>query len=119
MQFLSEEAKSYNMSIGLKNAGSIIPDVLDFVDFSVNEQCIQYSECETFAAFIKADKPVFNIEYPGGAPDDVSMKVKDEICSQKGNATGTEDFSIVIKTMDLDGWVEYCDGKTYTTELED
>lgn len=118
MRFLSDQANSYNMSIGLKNSKHIIKDVLDFVDFSVNEQCIQYSECEAFAAFIKADKPVFNIEYPSGTPDNVSSKVTDEICSHQGNATGTEDFSTVIKTMDLDGWVEYCDGKTYTTELE-
>jgi len=119
MRFLSEEAKSYKMAIGLKNAGDIIPDVIDFVDFSVNEQCIEYSECETFAAFIEADKPVFNIEYPEGAPRDISTKVKDEICSQRGKARGTEDFSIVIKKMDLDGWVEYCDGDTFSTALQD
>lgn len=117
MKFLSDEAQTYNMSIGLKNAGDIIPDVIDFIDFSVNEQCIQYSECETFAEFINNDKPVFNIEYPKGAPD-VSDKVKEEICSKKGKAAGTEGFSTVIKKMNVDGWVEYCNGKTYTTQLE-
>lgn len=117
MRFLADEAGQYNMSIGLKNAGDIIPDVIDFIDFSVNEQCIEYGECETFAAFIEADKPVFNIEYPTDAPE-VSSKVSDDICSKQDNAKGTDGFSIVIKKMELDGWVEYCDGKTFTTEVQ-
>lgn len=116
MHFLAEEAGKYNMSIGLKNAGDIIGDVIDVIDFSVNEQCIQYSECKTFAAFIDADKPVFNIEYPDSAPQ-VSTSEKTDICSKKGKADGTDGFSIVIKKMSLDGWVEYCDGKTYETKV--
>ncbi|KAK7422825.1 hypothetical protein QQX98_001387 [Neonectria punicea] len=118
IKFLSETAASYNMSTGLKNAGDIIADVLEYVHFSVNEQCVEYSECETFAAFIEADKPVFNIEYPTGTFNNVSASVKDEICSHSGNSTGTEGFSTVIKKLKLDGWVEFCgQEKTYTTEL--
>jgi len=118
MRFLSEEAGKYNMSIGLKNAGIIIDDVIDFIDFSVNEQCVEYSECETFAAFIDAEKPVFHIEYPKGAPDDISTSATDEICSGRGKAAGTDGFSTVIKKMVLDGWVEYCDGETYETKVD-
>lgn len=116
MKFLHEESAKYNMSIGLKNAGEIIPDVLSFIDFSVNEQCVEHSECETFAAFIDAGKPVFNIEYPDGAPKVEQSKVKD-ICSAEGDSKGSKGFSQVIKKMELDGWVEYCDGKTYETKI--
>lgn len=116
MKFLSKEAGAFNMSTGLKNAGSIIPEVIDDVHFSVNEQCVQYSECETFAPFIEDNKPVFHIEYPDGAPRVASSK-SSEICSQKGKAAGTKDFSTVIKKMNLDGWVEYCDGDTFSTEI--
>ncbi|KAK7429650.1 hypothetical protein QQZ08_003845 [Neonectria magnoliae] len=118
IKFLSAEAAQYNMSTGLKNAGDIIDDVLDHVHFSVNEQCIQYGECETFAAFIAADKPVFNIEYPDKAPK-VSDKEKAVICSDTGKAKGSDKFSKVIKKMILDGWVEYCgSSKTYTTKTD-
>jgi hypothetical protein len=117
MRFLADEAGKYKMGVGLKNAGDIIPDVLDFINFSVNEQCIEYSECDTFAPFIQADKPVFNIEYPESAPEVETQTVR-EICGTSGNATDTEGFSKVIKNMVLDGWVEYCDGDTYTTEVE-
>ena len=117
MKFLATEAASYNMSTGLKNAGDIIPKVLPYVAFSVNEQCIQYAECETFAAFIDADKPVFNIEYPDGAPK-VSESKRKAICSGKGDAEHTAGFSTVIKKMDLDGWVLYCDGEADETEIK-
>lgn len=108
MKFLAAEARRHNLSIGLKNAGDIIEDVLPDVHFSVNEQCIEYAECETFAAFVEDGKPVFNIEYP-----DRPRNAQTEICSGKGKADGTKDFSIVIKNMDLDYLVRYCDGKVY------
>lgn len=101
------------MTTGLKNAGDIIPDVLPDVAFSVNEQCIQYSECDTFAAFIDDGKLVFNIEYPNGAPE-VKDSDRKKICD---GAKGTDDFSTVIKKMDLDGWVMYCPDETYETEI--
>lgn len=118
VKFLSETAASYNMSTGLKNAADLIPSVLDYVHFSVNEECVLYSECDTFSPFVEAGKPVFHIEYPAGAPNKIASSDMDEICSHKGNATGTEGFSTVIKKLKLDGWVEYCSGKTYTTEME-
>ncbi|CRK15894.1 hypothetical protein BN1723_017445, partial [Verticillium longisporum] len=80
------------MSTGLKNAGSIIPDVLEDVHFSVNEQCVQFSECETFAPFIKDNKPVFHIEYPKDAPS-VSSAASKRVCTPSGEAAGTDGFS--------------------------
>ncbi|KAM0267958.1 hypothetical protein ACHAQH_010066 [Verticillium albo-atrum] len=117
VKFLSETALQYNMSTGLKNAGSIIPDVLSDVHFSVNEQCVQYSECETFSPFIKDGKPVFHIEYPDNAPK-VSSSESKKVCTPEGEAAGTDGFSTVIKKMKLDGWVEYCNGDTFDTTLD-
>ncbi|KAJ9633801.1 hypothetical protein H2199_009214 [Coniosporium tulheliwenetii] len=107
VNFLSQQATSLNMSIGLKNAGEIIPQVLNATHFSVNEQCVEYSECDTFTAFVQDGKPVFHIEYPSDAPS-----------IQSRNAEGAADFSTVMKNMNLDGFVEYCSGETYTTPVE-
>ncbi|PTD01206.1 hypothetical protein FCULG_00012662, partial [Fusarium culmorum] len=115
VKFLSETAASFNMSTGLKNAGNVISEVISDVHFSVNEQCVEYSECDTFAQFISHGKPVFHIEYPKGAPGKVSAKTVGGICSGKGKANGSKGFSTVIKKMNLDTWVEYCDGKTYVS----
>ncbi|KAH8656825.1 endo alpha-1,4 polygalactosaminidase precursor [Ilyonectria robusta] len=114
IKFLSREARKYGLSIGLKNAGEIIPDVIDVVDFQVNEECVKYNEGETFGAFINAGKAVFHIEYPRGAPGSVSAKSRGKISGAKG----TEGFSTLLKTMDLDGWVQFCDGQQFTTKTD-
>lgn len=106
--FLANEAHKRGLTVSLKNAGAIIPDVIDCVDFSVNEQCHQYNECDTYAAFIKKNKPVFHVEYPKG--DDVndnnpvSDATKNAICKDS-TATG---FSTIIKNINLDDWIQKC-----------
>ncbi|KAB8302391.1 hypothetical protein EYC80_005813 [Monilinia laxa] len=79
MQWLAAEAHGRGMGIGLKNAGEIIDQVLDNVQFAVNEQCVQYQECDTWQVFIDHGKPVFNIEYPKDAPA-VSQVEKKDVC---------------------------------------
>lgn len=113
VKFLAKEARNRKLGVGLKNAGDIISDVLSVVQFQVNEQCAEYDECDTFAAFIDAGKPVFHIEYPKGTPDSVSANALTSDCS----ASDSDNFSTVIKTMDLDGWVEYCNGQKAETAV--
>lgn len=108
VNFLAQEAHSRNMSIGLKNAGEIIDSVIDNMQWSVNEQCAQYGECDTFTPFTDANKPVFHIEYPKGDDtnndNDVTSAQKEAACVFDGSGK----FSTVIKNMDLDNWVEFC-----------
>ena len=135
--FLADEASSRGLAMGLKNAGSIIPDVIDKVQFSVNEQCSQYDECDVFAAFIEEGKPVFHIEYPEDEDaEEFSSRAVREICSEGGRNAGgdggegsgdgdeegdgkggvLEGFSTVLKTLELDNFVRYCDGDVYEEE---
>ncbi|KAF1973636.1 hypothetical protein BU23DRAFT_532822 [Bimuria novae-zelandiae CBS 107.79] len=120
LTYLSNITTPLNLTVGLKNAGDIISNVLPIVHFSVNEQCVDESECDTFHAFIDAGKPVFHIEYPKGSGDrkaGLKKSVLDRYCSKVGAAKGRDGFSTVLKTMDLDGWVEYCDQDFYTTAV--
>lgn len=113
ISFLALRAQARGLAIGLKNAGAVIPAVLPSVQFSVNEQCVQYSDCSTFAPFINASKPVFHIEYPSEVkPDFVS-----NFCSGTGPGAGTNGFSTVVKNMNLDGHVKYCNGQEADTPL--
>lgn len=114
INFLATKAQSLNLSIGLKNAAAIIPQVLPAIQFSVNEQCVENNECADFSGFINASKPVFHIEYP---KDSNGAKVASEVCGTTGAAEGSAGFSTVKKNMNLDGWVEYCNGTTFTTSL--
>lgn len=40
-----------------------------------------------------------------------------QVCGDTGDAEGSAGFSTVKKNMNLDGWVEYCNGTTFTTSL--
>jgi endo-alpha-1,4-polygalactosaminidase (GH114 family) len=103
LTFLAIGAHSLNMSLGLKNAGEIVNQTIDMMQWEVNEQCVQYDECDLFQPFIAAGKPVFHIEYPSSAPD-VSVATKNSICDD----SSAQGFSTVLKDMDLDNWVEEC-----------
>ncbi|KAG6584854.1 endo alpha-1,4 polygalactosaminidase [Phytophthora cinnamomi] len=64
-KFLATTAHGLNLTVGLKNDLDQIDALVSSFDFSVNEQCVQYDECDTLVPFIKQDKPVFGIEYSG------------------------------------------------------
>lgn len=103
LTFLADGAHGLNMSLGLKNAAEIVNQTIGMMQWSVNEQCLQYQECDVFQPFIAGGKPVFHIEYPSSAPD-VSASVKKGICSDP-TAQG---FSTILKDMDLDDWLDAC-----------
>ncbi|KAF1983790.1 glycoside hydrolase family 114 protein [Aulographum hederae CBS 113979] len=103
VKWLVSEGHKRGLSVGLKNAASIVGDVLADVDFQVNEECGQIGECDLFRSFIEANKPVFGIEYVEGEP---SRDTVDAIC---GNVE-SRGFSTVIKHLDLKEWVVYCNG---------
>ncbi|KAJ5469588.1 hypothetical protein N7539_009206 [Penicillium diatomitis] len=108
VNWLAGQAHGRNLSVGLKNGGSIIDNVLPNMQWSVNEQCAQYTECDTYAAFTDANKPVFHIEYPKGNDENNNKDVTTAQKSTACNAASAGNFSTVIKNMDLDSWVEYC-----------
>ncbi|MBN2895822.1 MAG: endo alpha-1,4 polygalactosaminidase [Campylobacterales bacterium] len=62
-RFLSEEAHARGLAIGLKNDLSQIGDLVGYFDYSVNEQCFEYEECDLLSPFTAQNKPIFNIEY--------------------------------------------------------
>jgi uncharacterized protein (TIGR01370 family) len=108
MTFLANAAHSRNLAIGLKNAGTIIPNVINNVEFSVNEQCFEYDECRTFRPFIDQNKPVFHVEYPKGDDTNNNFAVASTEVNSICDDNTTSDFSTIIKNMDLDGWLESC-----------
>ncbi|GGC89194.1 endo alpha-1,4 polygalactosaminidase [Halopseudomonas salina] len=63
-RFIANEARRRGLGVGLKNGLEQIEALVDYFDFSINEQCFQYNECHKLLAFIQAGKPVLNAEYP-------------------------------------------------------
>ncbi|KAF2643287.1 hypothetical protein P280DRAFT_467339 [Massarina eburnea CBS 473.64] len=91
VKYLATESASAGLAIGLKNALDLIPDVLDVVQFAVNEQCHEYSECIQYKPFTTANKAVFNIEYGGNecaSPAGVTLTILNKSADQALNTLG-------------------------------
>lgn len=70
--FIANAAHSRELSVGLKYDLDQIDTLLPYFDFSVNEQCHQYEECDAVKAFITNGKPVLHVEYSSVYVDDSS-----------------------------------------------
>ncbi|KAL9110040.1 MAG: hypothetical protein Q9227_005379 [Pyrenula ochraceoflavens] len=108
LNFLAGAAHGRNLSLGLKNAGAIVPRILGKMQWSVQEQCVQYDECDDYRPFIQQGKPVFHVEYPKGDNTNNNIAVsggkKTSLCDNQA----ADSFSTILKNMDLDSWIETC-----------
>ncbi|WP_041771412.1 endo alpha-1,4 polygalactosaminidase [Psychromonas sp. CNPT3] len=95
-KFIANEAHKRELSVGLKNDLDQIIELVDYYDFSVNEQCFEFEECYTLLPFINNDKPVLNAEY-------LKKYMADELersalCTESVN----NQFSTLILPLNLD-----------------
>lgn len=95
-KFIATEAHNRDLSVGLKNALDIIPDLVDDFDWALNEQCAQYKECNTLLPFIEKNKAVFQAEYKKKYR---RGKRKRKVCKQANK----NNFDLVIYKLDLNG----------------
>ncbi|KAF2026017.1 hypothetical protein EK21DRAFT_103520 [Setomelanomma holmii] len=103
MRWMQKEAAKYDMMIGLKNSLEIVSDLTPIIDFAVNEQCAQLSECNTYSQFLAVDKPVFHIEYPMPLNAQAATGLS---CI----GVGISGMSTILKDFQLNGITYYCDG---------
>ncbi|KAF2634922.1 hypothetical protein P280DRAFT_523583 [Massarina eburnea CBS 473.64] len=108
VKWMQQEAAKYNMKIGLKNALDIVDTLALYVDFAVNEQCAQFTECERYNNFLATNKPVFHIEYPNPLN---ANQANTTLCTGPGSAN----MSTILKNSALDGPTVYCDGSMVDT----
>ena len=95
--FLANAAHGRGLSAFLKNDLGQIQRLLPYFDAALNEQCFQYSECRALTRFMKAGKPVFNVEY----------KLDRSRFCDKANA---RNFNSLKKRLALDAWRRPCRG---------
>ncbi|MEU1878059.1 endo alpha-1,4 polygalactosaminidase [Streptosporangium sp. NPDC020072] len=86
---LADIAHRYGLAVGLKNDLSQVPDLVADFDFAVNEECFENEECDDLKPFVRAGKPVFQVEY---------LTAPKTFCP-KANAT-TLDFNSIKKADD-------------------
>ncbi len=81
-RFIAAQSHQRDLLVGLKNTGTLVPDLVDEFDFVVNEQCHEYDECSQFTPFLDQGKPVFNAEYQQHFVDD-----HDALCVEARDAS--------------------------------
>ena len=95
-RMMAEQAHQRGLAIGLAINADQVRDLVDYFDFALNEQCFEYSQCSSYGAFIKNEKPVLNAEYRRIYVDD-----KEERNSMCQNAL-TLQFSTILLSKQLD-----------------
>jgi hypothetical protein len=93
-RFISDAAHERGLLVGLKNDLDQIPELVDWFDFAVNEQCHEFDECELNRPFTAAGKPVFNAEYAERFVDDPA-----DVCA----AALALDLRTLLLPLELDG----------------
>ena len=91
--FLADSSHERGLLVGLKNDLEQIPDLVSQFDFAVNEECLEYDECEAYGPFVDADKPVFSAEY-----SEVAVKDPGATCA----AAREDGLTTLILPLDLD-----------------
>ncbi len=103
-KLIANEAHRRNLAVGLKNDINQIPNLLDYFDFAVNEQCHEFNECGRYQLFTAANKPVFNVEYGSELQNDDAAR--DKLCQQ----ARFENMRTLILPIELDDSFRYsCD----------
>ena len=104
-RFIANAGHQRGLSVGLKNDLDQVVELVDYFDFSVNEQCHEFDECGLLTPFIESGKPVFNAEYRNDyATNDVS---RTEMCT---DAVARE-FRTLVLPIDLDDSIRFSCGE--------
>lgn len=92
---IAEMARARSLTVGLKNNLDQVDELIGDFDFAVNEECVQYRECDRLTPFVDAGKPVLHVEY--------------ELTTAQFCAQTTElGFRSIRKSIKLDAPVEPC-----------
>lgn len=89
-RFLASAAHARGLSVGLKNALSLIPQLVGDFDWALDEECFTYSECSQLSPFVSAGKAVFHAEY-------VAASRAASVCA----VTRPLGLSTIIKSLEL------------------
>jgi hypothetical protein len=96
-RFLATEAHARHLSVGLKYDVAQVPALVADFDWSLDEQCHEFSECDALTPFVTAGKAVFHAEY-------VDASQAAAVCA----VTRPLHLSTIIKKLDLDAYRVAC-----------
>lgn len=92
-RFLADAAHERGLAVALKNDQLQLDALAEWFDLAVNEECAAFEECDAYAGFTAAGKPVLHVEYVDRWADAEALAA--DVCGV-GPALDT-----LIKTWDL------------------
>ncbi len=99
--WLANEAHARGLSIGLKNDGDQVADLLPYFDWALTEDCFAQDWCQEVGPFVAAGKAVFAAEYT----DEITLdRFLNQVCPQAAALK----LSAILKNRDLDAWRRAC-----------
>jgi hypothetical protein len=90
---VAQLAHQRGLGVGLKNDVDQAATLAPSFDFAINEQCVEYDECDPLKPFVNAGKAVLHVEY------------NESVGAFCGKLPG---FSSMRKHLSLDAWREAC-----------
>jgi hypothetical protein len=99
--WLAGEAHGRGLSIGLKNDGEQVADLLPYFDWALAEDCFAQDWCGELQPFVAAGKAVFAAEYT----DEMSLA---DFLSQVCPRAYAMGFAAILKHRELDAWRGDC-----------
>ena len=93
---IANAAHERDLTVGLKNDGDQAAQLVDYFDFSLNEECHAYDECDQLQPFLDAGKPIFNAEYTD--TESQAQNLATTLCPQ----AVSENIRTLILPWDLD-----------------
>jgi hypothetical protein len=96
-RWLAQEAHARGLTIALKNAPYLAPDLVNDFDWALVESCYDQGWCGLLNPFLDAGKAVFDVEYSDTAVD------FSDACANA--APGT---TVILKDRDLDAHLVTC-----------
>jgi hypothetical protein len=64
---IAQQAHMRGLTVGITNDLSQAKDMAPLFDFTINEECFVYKECNLMQPFLDLNKAVFEIEYTGSS----------------------------------------------------
>lgn len=95
---LANAAHERGLAVGLKNSGDQAAELVDYYDFSLNEQCHEYDECDQLAPFTDAGKPIWNAEYASPDSEAAALSLASTLCP----VALAEDIRTLVLPLELD-----------------
>jgi len=99
--WLAEEARARGLSIALKNAPDLIPELADHYDWALLEDCSAQHWCGELAPFVAAGKAVIAVEYTDQMEAGLNWEEACASAAQSGMQT-------ILKKRELDSWLTTC-----------